>query len=1256
MACQATVLFADLSGFTALTEALTRTGAEGVEELDRLLNTVFTALIDTIHTHGGDVVRFGGDALTVIFPVDSAGPHRTLDMARRRALASAFAMQNVMRDFQAVQTHAGTFSLRLKIGIAAGKTQMQIVGSPELGLDLVATGSALEKATRLHPEPGQVVTDFGKRRVVKTAPQVRSLPHQKESPSLSAQALAPFISAAVRDRLSAGSSTFLSELRRVAVLFVEFDAGDKLQDYIVTAQALVAQSGGWMNVDVADKGSVLIVLFGAPVSLGDEPARALACALALLKDKRTRRIGVSSGQVFAGTLGSADRQAYTVLGSEMNLAARLMVRARRKTILASGRIRSELAAQFLFGPQKLIPIKGKTERVPAFEMIGEQERSAVRQTPLVGRIAELAQTDVIIKSVLDGHGVLLQISGEAGIGKSRLAETVMQHATEKGLASHIGHCRVDGQAIAYLPWRGIVRGLAGLTVQANHAAIVDSLTKWLQQTNPDLLPRLPLLGDILGVDLPDTDLTHHLDARLRQQSTHALLIDLLRARGNVALVVEDAHWADALSLDLALAVARACTDAAVLIVLVHRPIEEPKPAIWTSYESLSNRTAIVLDELSSEEITALAANKLGVIDLPQALAEWLLTKSHGLPFFVEELLDALRDTQILRIQSGRIEVGGNLEWVSVPDTVQGVVQARIDRLDEATKLTLKVAAVIGRVFRVDTLQSAYPFAIAPDSLDAHLALLDQLDIAPLERPHPERAYRFKHQITHEIAYSTLTFAQRRTLHAAVARWFESTLAANLDSVLPLVAYHCARSNEFEPAARHSLAAANQARARYANQAALQLYAQVFDVLARSQQPASDPPTTAPIDALARARFEIDARLGQADVQFVIGQYDPARAGYELALQAQTLTRAERADVYRRLGRVAEYKAEYARALEDLQHGLAELEQPTGEIAARLYLAGGLVYFRQGEMARAREWCERGIALAADANGQAESAQGYNLLGMIEQRQDQIDQALSHLRVSVKLYHELGDLLGEARASNNLAVALWRQGRWSEAQSFFETAQQLYQKIGDVNGAAAVANNLGEIHLVRGNLTLASETYHQALVAWTQLGHRNGIALAINNLAQVSIRQHNWNQAISDLTHARDLATQLGAQSLLPELYRHLAEAHLGLGQIPQAREFADQAVLLASNLRNRMEEGAAHRVLGCILVQFGELATAEENLNASLNVLEPLGNRYEIALTLEQLARLKSLKGETQAVTPLRERARGIFLELGVLPDKESLP
>ena len=260
----AAILFADLSDFTALTEALTRTGAEGVEELDRLLNTVFTALIDAIHALGGDVVRFGGDALTVLFPVESSGAHHTLQSATRHARGCALAMQRVMHDFQSVPTRAGVFALRLKIGIASGDVRLCILGFSQCGLDLVITGPALNAATRLRPRPGQVLTGRGAGRILKISPCLRRpLVWTEVLPPI--ESLMPFIPPVVRDRLCAGPAAFLCELRRVSVLFVEFDAGEDMQDYFVAAQTIVAQAGGWLSVDVADKGSVLIALFGAPI-------------------------------------------------------------------------------------------------------------------------------------------------------------------------------------------------------------------------------------------------------------------------------------------------------------------------------------------------------------------------------------------------------------------------------------------------------------------------------------------------------------------------------------------------------------------------------------------------------------------------------------------------------------------------------------------------------------------------------------------------------------------------------------------------------------------------------------------------------------------------------------------------------------------------------------------------------------------------------------------------------------------------------
>ena len=388
---------------------------------------------------------------------------------------------------------------------------------------------------------------------------------------------------------------------------------------------------------------------------------------------------------------------------------------------------------------------------------------------MVGRVDELACLDQQIESAFQGRGGLLMITGEAGMGKSCLAGELARRWLSHGGEAYAGAALASTQFSPYHAWGELLHGFFDLRGDPDD---VPRLEQALTSTGLGL--RLPLLADVLGLSLPDNDLTRHFDTHLRQQSTQALIVELLRQRAAVRpllVLLEDAHWFDQLSWEMALALGRAIPDCPLLFCLVSRPLEAPQPAAYTALTGLGHQVTLALGELSYAEALRLACARLGVESLPPELGR-ILQKTQGHPFFTEEIIKELCEGGALRVEAQQVIITRPLEQMDLPDTVQGVVQARLDRLDERTRLTLKVASVIGRTFSFSLLRDIHPLRSSPATLAAQLEILQRLDITPLENTEPDLLYSFKHAITQEVAYQSLAFTQRCQIHKSVAAWHE----------------------------------------------------------------------------------------------------------------------------------------------------------------------------------------------------------------------------------------------------------------------------------------------------------------------------------------------------------------------------------------------------------------------------------------------------------------------------------------------------
>jgi len=814
----ATVLFADISGFTALTERLAGTGPNGVEELTEVLNDCFGELVELVGTHGGEVVKFAGDALLAIWPADD-------DCSRVTAWAArcGLAMQQSLhgREF------AGRIHLSVRIAVGSGQVSAAHLGGVRGRWELVVGGPAVVQtcAAEQLARPGDVVLSpeaydlvgaisTGEQvrlgageppalRLARIQPPTSAAPRVRRAGPVEAAgpALRGYVPAAVTARLAAGQSAWISELRSVTVLFLRLPGLDDIstetleqaQQLVgVLQEALYEYEGSVNKLVVEDKGATLVAAFGLPpVAHEDDPFRAVQAALGILARLRRRglrpALGLATGRVFCGSVGSSRRREYTMIGSVVNLAARLM-QAADDELVCDAATRQATQAKLAFEALPPRRLKGWAQPVAVFRPRG-QSLTRARSRSLVGRARE---QDLLTKRLIglqQGHGGTVLLEGEAGIGKSRLIGGLVEQAADAPVRALVGAADAVRSSTPYHPWRPVFESVFDLQDVAEpserRTCVLDRL-----RDRPDLQRLAPLLADLLPLDLPPDEIVGQLQGPVRADNLRGLLVSALRmvaAEQPLLIVLEDAHWCDSASWALAWLVAQQIPS--VLLVLALRPLADPIPE-YGRLRDAPDAQRLQLEPLPAKDVTALAAQRLGVTSVPRLVAELIGEHAGGNPFFSEELAYALRDTGAITVSDGicQIAPGADLRVLSLPDTVQGVVLTRIDRLAPPQQLTLKVASVIGRSFAHRLLAEVHPIAADRPTLPDQLDRLQRRDLVLLEAPEPELAWMFKHVITRDVAYDLMLGAQRRWLHRAIAEWYEQRHQAQLPRFYPLLAY------------------------------------------------------------------------------------------------------------------------------------------------------------------------------------------------------------------------------------------------------------------------------------------------------------------------------------------------------------------------------------------------------------------------------------------------------------------------------------
>jgi len=1240
------VLLADISGFTPLTEALvaglgTRRGAE---ELTRLLNEVYTRLVSRVHHFGGSVICFIGDALTAFFPDDQG----------LRAVACGLQMQRAMVRFTAIASpQGGRISLRMKAAVAVGPVRRFVVGDPEIRRMDVLVGATVDRLTQAEhlaergevlgaPEVGrkigrQLVADAwrgrcaviaGVRENVRPAPW-KDLPEDGLTP----ERLRPYLHRAVFDRVEAGQGEFLAELRPVSVLFLRFvgidydndrDAGEKLDAFTRWVQAVAERYGGHvLLLTTADKGSHLYVVFGALEAHEDDRQRAVAAAMRLVTPPPALgfvgglQIGVSHGRARVGAYGGETRRTYGALGDAVNLAARLMAAAPIGEIRCSDAIHEAAKRRWTFDTLPAVTLKGLDRPQPVYRprrrrQTTEPAAAVAASDGLIGRRSELAVVARTLRETKGGARRILLIEGEAGIGKSRLIEEIARRATSDGFTTLFGAADSIESRTPYRVWRELLGGLFGIDGADEPDVARARVLEGINAFDPGAVERAPLLNDILELAVPESRWTESLGPEVRAGGLAALIGDLLTHRASVApllLVVEDAHWLDSLSWDLAISVARTLAHRPALVVVSHRPHGDVVPPQYAALAAMSGAQTLTLGSLPPAETVEIAAARLGLsaLSLPEAVASLLAERAEGNPFFAVELIGALRDRELLVIEGGACTVAGDEAALSssVPDTLEGVILARMDRLPTEEQLTVKVAAVIGRSFLLRTVHDVHPAGFGTGRLREQLDHTSRRRLTVLESEDPEPCYAFQHIVTQQVAYETLLFEQRRELHRDIATWFEETYANHLEPHVPRLVVHWNRAGHGENECRYCVLAGKQAAARHANVEAEIHFARALELIDELDRRGS-----------SERRFDVLER--RARILGLLGRVDEERLDLERLLPiAEASGGASKrgevlllwSDFHRRCGQFDESLERAEAALDAMR----EAGSSTG--AARALTGIGNALEGEGRFREARAMLEKALEAFRGAGANDGRAENLKSLGIIAARIGELPRAMEHFVRARELYRESGDRKGEADILGNLGALSYYRGNYETCIEYTEQAQPLFHEMGNPIGSAKCLTNLGNSYSALGAFGEALEQHRRALEVYEQLEDASGCADSLCNMAI-----------------ARG-ALGIGGQLELT-FRRHGHRAAL-LAAVESARK----AMALYSKIGSQRGEVISYFNLGMLHLCIGEIDVAEVELSAALRLSRELGLERLVMRSLSALARARLLAGKVEQAARLSSEA-----------------
>ncbi|OGO37871.1 MAG: hypothetical protein A2Z03_06945 [Chloroflexi bacterium RBG_16_56_8] len=1218
-------LFADISGFTPLTEKLTQQlGARrGIETLTQRINTVYGALIGEVERFGGSVINFAGDAITCWFD-ESAG------QSTARAVVCAQTMQAAMQAFP---------DLSVKIAVSTGPVRRFAVGTPDICLiDTLAGATITRLATAEHfARPAETLLDeattaalqcpvrewrtaeTAERFAVLDAITLPALAAPIETPNISiaADSLKPWLLPAVYEREVRGQGLFLTELRPTVALFVRFigidydddeQAEEKLNTIVRQSQSIVAgYEGALLQLTIGDKGSYFYASFGAALAHEDDARRAVQAAIEinqLLKGFTfldSHQLGLSNGTTRTGAYGSPTRQSYGALGDDVNLAARLMTTATPGEILISGRLQNVVAEAFTVEPRPSLLMKGKAETVPVFAVTGISRQRAARlpeptyRLPMVGRQAELAVVDDKLNLALRGKGQVVGITAEAGMGKSRLVAEIIRLARKRGFVGYGGACQSSGTNTPYLVWHSIWQALFDLDLEMQPKRQLRLLEAEIEDRAPERTQALPLLGVLLNLPLPDNDFTRALDPQDRKGALEALLEDCLRSAARetpLLIVLEDLHWVDPLSHDLLETLARVSENLPVCFVLAYRPpdltrLQKPRVeglACFTQIE-LKDLTASDAEQLIRAKLAQLFPERTGAP--PKALTHELTAKSQGNPFFIEELLNYLHDRGVNPFEAHA------LESLELPASLQTLILSRIDQLSEPQKVTLKVASVIGRVFPFSWLHGYYPSLGDKETVKENLARLSRVDLTPLDTPEPELAYIFKHIVTQEVTYQSLSYTTRAKLHELLAHYLEETHRDN--PPLDFLAFHYSRSENLIKKREYLRRAGEAAQAAYSNTTALEYYARALECSPEQDEC-------------------IDLHLKAGAIRQMVGDLNEAQSHFHEALRVaekHLLTR-QIVECQIKMGVLLQVRGEYTRALEWLEQAQTTAGKTNDAVnTCAVVREIGATYWRLGKFAAARQTLQHSLDLARQIDDKQQEAFSLLLLATLDGEQGNYAESHQFFEASLAIARELNDKRRIASALANSGITYYYEGDYATARENFEEGLASYREIGDKRGITITLNNLGNIFYLKSDYQTARKYYEESLARGRESADRYTMSVALSSLGITAFQQGNFEEAEAFYQEGLALTRELDHKVGLSLLHCYLGLLALAQNQVHQARDSFAEGLTIAH--QSGIKPYVIYNLIGfaCVFLAEGNLPRTVTLLGAVHAIAESIGFKIE---------------------------------------------
>jgi class 3 adenylate cyclase/tetratricopeptide (TPR) repeat protein len=965
-------------------------------------------------------------------------------------------------------------------------------------------------------------------------------------------------------------------------------------------------------------GDGVMALFGAPVAHEDHAQRACYAALSAqravqafsmkIKDNYgvdfMMRMGLNSGPVVVGSIGDNLRMDYTAIGDTTNLAARMESIARPGTILVSRDTFRLVREFFEFESLGKAVVKGKEEEQETYELIRATEietrigASVVKGlTRFVGRKNSMAALMEAYDKAQAGSGQVVGMVGEAGVGKSRLLLELRNQLPQGKFTYLEGRCLHYGGSMAYLPILDILRAYFNIKEGDHEFDISKKIEDKILQLDENLRSLLPSFQDLLSLKVEDEAYLKLEPKQKREKVFEAIRDLLIRESQNrlLVLAVEDLHWIDKTSEGFFDYLIDWLASTHILFILLYRPEYNHQ------WGSKSYYRKIGLNQLTDQSSAELVQAILEEGEVGPEIRELILNRTSGNPLYMEELTHTLLENGSIQKKDHRFFLSGKASEIEIPDTIQGIIAARMDRLEDNLKRTMQVASVIGRDFAFRILHT---ISGMKEELKSYLLNLQGLEFIYEKSLFPELEYIFKHALTQEVAYNSLLLKRRKEIHEQIGKAIEELYPERLEELYKLLAYHYARSESKEKAIEYALLAGDRAARFYANVEAKSYYDQALTIV----QTLPTSPST--------QRWRIDATLKLA----------------EIAMNREDLEWSQE-------------NLERVRALAEDLH-----DKP--RLARSLYWLGRIQY-TLGNCRGAIDFASQSLEIADRLGDETLEAPPVNLMGRAYWMTSDYAKASQMMERSVEQMCRLGNKNEEGTAAGFAGWAFGMLGEFDRALSYADRGIQIAQEIQNPFAEAAALMYRAVVLTYRGEWMLAIEDYQRGI----------HVAEGVKDLFRISMLKggEGWaHTKVGNPTHGRVLieesfavAEQIGMRFGLFFNKFWEADCLLALGEFNAVPPLCQEAIRLAEEGNDKLVKSLAHRTLSeaLLCLEPVDLEKAESAILEAIRIQKEIGARPELARSYVSHAKLLKAKGECERAKEYLAKAIDMFQQMGMTWD-----